>query len=64
MMLTALACDEAGLSFAGVHDSFWTHAGTTAEMNRLLREQFVELHSAPLLERLKEVSLRSHTVPA
>jgi DNA-dependent RNA polymerase len=26
MMMTATACREAGLSFAGVHDSFWTHA--------------------------------------
>jgi DNA-directed RNA polymerase len=27
MMLTAIACNKAGLSFAGVHDSYWTHAG-------------------------------------
>ncbi|KAG9150581.1 hypothetical protein Leryth_008049 [Lithospermum erythrorhizon] len=26
MMMTAIACKEAGLSFAGVHDSYWTHA--------------------------------------
>ena len=26
MMMTAVACHEAGLTFAGVHDSFWTHA--------------------------------------
>ena len=34
----------AGLDFAGVHDSFWTHAGTVEHMNSLLREKFVELH--------------------
>lgn len=34
-----------GLDFAGVHDSFWTHAGTVERMNELLREKFVELHS-------------------
>lgn len=28
MMRTALACKRAGIAFAGVHDSFWTHAGT------------------------------------
>ena len=42
----------AGLAFAGVHDSFWTHAGTVDDMNRLLREAFVELHSRPLLQEL------------
>ncbi len=38
--------------FAGVHDSYWTHAGTVDHMNRILREQFVELHSRPLLQNL------------
>jgi DNA-directed RNA polymerase len=42
----------AGLAFAGVHDSFWTHAGDVPRMNQLLREQFVALHSQPLLEQL------------
>eukprot|EP00887_Chlorella_sp_A99_P000292 scaffold13.g292.t1 len=54
MMLTAIACHEAGLDFAGVHDSFWTHAGDVERMNALLREKFIELHSQPLLERLLE----------
>lgn len=30
MMLTAIGCHEAGLTFAGVHDSFWTHAASCA----------------------------------
>lgn len=54
MMLTAIACNRAGISFAGVHDSFWTHAGTTQDMNQHLREAFVDLHSQPLLEDLKD----------
>jgi DNA-directed RNA polymerase len=41
-----------GITFAGVHDSFWTHASTTPIMNRLLREKFVELYSQPILEDL------------
>jgi hypothetical protein len=45
MMLTALACNAAGIEFAGVHDSFWTHPGSVHVMNRLLREKFVELHT-------------------
>nr|XP_043612341.1 DNA-directed RNA polymerase 1, mitochondrial-like [Erigeron canadensis] len=54
MMMTALACKEAGLSFAGVHDSFWTHACDVDEMNKILREKFVELYEAPILENLLE----------
>ena len=49
--LTWFLC-YAGLAFAGVHDSFWTHAGSVDDMNRLLREAFVELHSRPLLQEL------------
>ena len=44
----------AGLAFAGVHDSFWTHAGSVDTMNRILREKFYELHSQPLLSNLRD----------
>ena len=50
MMMTAVACREAGLNFAGVHDSYWTHACDVDTMNRILREKFVELYSTPILE--------------
>ncbi|KAL0538820.1 hypothetical protein IC582_022979 [Cucumis melo] len=52
MMMTALACKNAGLHFAGVHDSYWTHACDVDEMNRILRQKFVELYEAPILENL------------
>ncbi|XP_057961393.1 DNA-directed RNA polymerase 1B, mitochondrial-like isoform X2 [Malania oleifera] len=54
MMMTAVACRNAGLNFAGVHDSYWTHACDVDEMNRILREKFVELYEAPILENLLE----------
>ncbi|KAL9270829.1 DNA-directed RNA polymerase 2, chloroplastic/mitochondrial-like protein [Drosera capensis] len=54
MMMTAIACKKAGLSFAGVHDSYWTHACGVDEMNRILREKFVELYELPVLEKLLE----------
>lgn len=60
MMLTAIACKRAGLDFAGVHDSFWTHAGTVDQMNAILRETFIELHSRPLLESLLEEFQAKH----
>lgn len=42
------------MNFAGVHDSFWTHAERVPELNRILREQFIELYSQPILENLKK----------
>ncbi|EER88745.2 hypothetical protein BDA96_10G274900 [Sorghum bicolor] len=54
MMMTAIACKEAGLHFAGVHDSFWVHACDVDQMNQILRQQFVELYSMPILDNLLE----------
>ncbi|XP_010943346.1 DNA-directed RNA polymerase 2B, chloroplastic/mitochondrial isoform X2 [Elaeis guineensis] len=54
MMMTAVACKRAGLNFAGVHDSYWTHACDVDEMNRILRDKFVELYEIPILENLRE----------
>lgn len=54
MMLTSLNCEKAGLTFISVHDCFWTHACTVPEMNKICREQFVALHSEPILEDLSK----------
>lgn len=42
---------------AGVHDSYWTHAGDVEQMNSLLREKFVELYSQPVLENVSQECL-------
>ena len=52
LMLTAVECHKIGIEFAAVHDSFWTHACDIDKMNNVLREQFVNLHSQPLLDDL------------
>ena len=52
MILSALKCNELGLSFAAVHDSFWTHASNVDTMNQVLREAFVEMHSEDIIGRL------------
>ncbi|KAI8629571.1 DNA-dependent RNA polymerase [Xylariaceae sp. FL1651] len=52
MLLSALECDELGLSFAAVHDSFWTHAADIDVMNRVLRDAFVRIHSEDVIGRL------------
>ncbi|KAI1095830.1 DNA/RNA polymerase [Rostrohypoxylon terebratum] len=52
MLLSALECNEVGLSFAAVHDSFWTHASDVDVMNRVLRDCFVRIHSEDVIGRL------------
>ena len=54
MMMTALECNRLGLAFAGVHDSFWTHAADVPVCRRVIREQFVALYEQELLEALRE----------
>ncbi|CAL5328280.1 unnamed protein product [Camellia sinensis] len=64
MMMTAVACRDAGLRFAasvkGVHDSFWTHACDVDRMNRIIWEKFVELYRTSILEDLLESFQRSY----
>ncbi|XP_069784269.1 DNA-directed RNA polymerase, mitochondrial isoform X2 [Narcine bancroftii] len=52
MMLTAVYCYRAGITFVSVHDCFWTHALTVDIMNKICREQFVALHNQPILQDL------------
>jgi DNA-directed RNA polymerase len=52
MILSALQCDELGLSFAAVHDSFWTHAADIEKMNNVLRDAFIRIHSEDVIGRL------------
>jgi DNA-directed RNA polymerase, mitochondrial len=43
-----------GIAFAGVHDSFWTHAADVDSLRTEIRTQFVHLYMQPLLERLRD----------
>lgn len=52
MLLSALKCDELGLTFAAVHDSFWTHAADVDVMNGVLRDAFIKMHSEDIIGRL------------
>mmetsp|Transcript_59973 Transcript_59973/g.82371 ORF Transcript_59973/g.82371 Transcript_59973/m.82371 type:complete len:80 (-) Transcript_59973:84-323(-) len=54
MMYTAMECKDENITFAAVHDSYWTHAGDIPRMNKILREQFVKLHKSPLIDNLNE----------
>ncbi|XP_069337431.1 DNA-directed RNA polymerase, mitochondrial isoform X17 [Eulemur rufifrons] len=56
--IQSITCSKAwdssqkGLTFVSVHDCFWTHAADIAIMNQVCREQFVRLHSQPILQDL------------
>lgn len=52
MLISALKCDELGLAFAAVHDSFWTHASDIGVMNGVLRDAFIKIHSEDVIGRL------------
>ncbi|GFF76308.1 DNA-directed RNA polymerase, mitochondrial [Aspergillus lentulus] len=52
MIMSANACNQAGLTFSAVHDSFWTHACDVDSMNQILREAFVRMHSDDIIRRL------------
>lgn len=60
MMLTSLHCQRAGITFVSVHDCFWTHPDTVHIMNKICREQFVSLHSQPILQELSEFLLSKY----
>ncbi|KAJ2699031.1 DNA-directed RNA polymerase, partial [Coemansia spiralis] len=66
MVLSAIECRIAGLVFASVHDSYWTHACDVDRMNDILRDQFVTLHEMPIMANLKaefEQRYSSHKMP-
>lgn len=54
MLLTAMHMKENNLTFAAVHDSYWTYASDVPIMNEALRHSFVELYEQPVLESVYE----------
>ncbi|KAF2861057.1 DNA/RNA polymerase [Piedraia hortae CBS 480.64] len=54
MFLSAISCREKGLTFAAIHDSFWTHACDVDELGGTLRAAFVNMHAEDVVGRLRE----------
>lgn len=52
-MMTSERMFAEGLSFAAVHDSYWTHACDIDTMNRFTREEFIKLYEDDPLVKLK-----------
>lgn len=54
LMMTCVASQTAQISFAAIHDSFWTHPSDVPRLSKLIREEFVRLHSSGIMESLSE----------
>jgi len=54
MMLSALKSREKGMTFASIHDSFWTHACDIDKLGELLRDAFVHMHGENIVGRLRQ----------
>lgn len=54
MLISAKKCADNGLTFASVHDSFWTHACDVGTMSHILRDAFVAMHSEDIIGRVSE----------
>ena len=66
MMLTAVNCHASNITFASVHDSYWTHPGDVDNMNKILREAFIQLHSQDLIANLSQefnARFSTHKIP-
>ncbi|UKJ88339.2 DNA-directed RNA polymerase precursor [Theileria orientalis] len=63
LMLTAKRMFAHTQSFAAVHDSFWVHPDNVDVMHRYIREEFVAMHSQPILEDLHKSVVSRLQVP-
>lgn len=53
LLMTCLVAREEDFLFAGVHDSFWTHACDVPKLSKAIREEFVRLHQSGIIENLQ-----------
>lgn len=58
MLMCAARCKSEGLTFASVHDSYWTHAADVDQLSVNIRDTFVDLHSQDIIGALREEFMR------
>lgn len=61
MMLTALNCEANGIDFVAVHDCFWIHPCNVESLNRICRQEFVSMHSLPILSNLSDSFVQTYS---
>ncbi|ODV82275.1 DNA/RNA polymerase [Suhomyces tanzawaensis NRRL Y-17324] len=53
MFMTAVSSRLHSIGFVSVHDSFWTYPCDVEVLSKILREEFVRLHSSDIIENLR-----------
>ncbi|KAM9909847.1 hypothetical protein OXX69_005044 [Metschnikowia pulcherrima] len=54
LLMTCLSANSEGLTFAAVHDSFWTHASEVGRLSEIIRKEFARLHSSDIIASLQQ----------
>lgn len=54
LQMTCLKANREGLGFAAVHDSFWTYPNDVDSLSKIIREEFVTLHTSNIIENLRQ----------
>lgn len=54
MLMTCLSAENNNIPFISVHDSFWTLPCDVNKLSKIIREEFVRLHSSNIIESLRD----------
>jgi DNA-directed RNA polymerase len=54
MFMTCVAANQQGIQFVSVHDSFWTYPSDTTKLSKILRDEFIRLHSSNIISHLRD----------
>lgn len=54
LQMTCLKAHALHMTFAAVHDSFWTHPCDVDKLNEIIRTEFVALHTSGIVENLRD----------
>lgn len=53
LLMTSIAAQERKITFAAVHDCFWTHPSDVSTLSTLIREEFIRLHKSDVMENMR-----------
>lgn len=54
MFMTSVAAKQHNIGFASVHDSFWTYPNEVEKLSKILRQEFIRLHTSDIVEHLRQ----------
>lgn len=54
LLMTCLASKTDGITFAAIHDCFWTHASDVSGLSSQIRRQFIRLHKSNIMKNIRD----------